>query len=231
MKSLMFLLCFAICNSVFAQGLLNDNEQLRIPTRIFYVSNATTVSGDKYAKLTSGSPYFSSTWMKGTVFLDDHRMASDVRMRLDLVDGSLIYKNDKNEDMISALPVVQVAMIDTTTGKQYIFIASSSIKGIPGKTWYQVLAGKTMMLVKDFHKKIIEKKSYGSSITEQEVHASETYAVLMNNSITKVKKMSDITSLAGSKSAILQQYIDQHDLSVKREADLIAVVEYYYSLN
>ena len=46
-----------------------------------------------------------------------------------------------------------------------------------------------------------------------------------------MKKFSDITGLAADKAAQLQQYIDKNSLSVKKEADIIAVVDFYQSLD
>jgi len=65
--------------------------------------------------------------MKGTVFITDSTGARNVRIRLDLLEGTLLYMNEKNQEMLSVSPVRQVTMTDTITGKKIYFIPSSAI--------------------------------------------------------------------------------------------------------
>ena len=114
----------------FGQRVIDvDNGPIRIPNQAFYVTNGYPVSTAKYVRLTSGSPYFSETWMKSTVYITDSTAATNVIMRLDLLDGDLVFMNAKKEEMISVLPAFQVTMLDTITNKKYIFIRASDIAG------------------------------------------------------------------------------------------------------
>lgn len=232
MKKGMFLSLVIAFNTVFGQQVIDvDHGPEILPNQAFYNVSGLAVNPTRYIKVTSGSPYFSDTWMKGTVYITDSTGAENVRVRLDLLEGSLLYMNEKNEEMLSVTPVRQVTMTDTTTGKKYTFVPAYGITNNPGKSWYQVLAGKQFTLLKEISKKITESKSYGSSITEQDIRTFETYYIRFNNTITKVKKFTDITGLAGNKADQLQKYIDKNSLSIKKEADIIALVDYYQSLD
>lgn len=168
--------------------------------------------------------------MKGTVFLTDTTGARNVRMRLDLLDGSLIYLDDKEEEMILVQAALQVSMTDTTTGQKYVFIPSTALQGSGAKTiWYQVLAGEKFILFKEYHKHMLESKKYASSITEQTIQTTEKYFIGRNGELTRVKKPAEIAELAGDKRKQLLEYIDKNKLG-KKEADLISLVEYYRQL-
>jgi hypothetical protein len=230
----MFILCgMAVFSAGQGQNVIDvdKNPPARLSNQLFFVSGGQPFSTAKYVKLTSGSPYFSETWMKGTVFITDSTKARNVRMRLDLFDGSLIYLNDRSEEMISTLPVVQVSMTDTLTGNQYIFLHSSVVPGAPSnKIWYRVMVGEKFTLLKEYRKTMLESKPYGSSVTEQTIKTDEKYYIGFNNTVTQVKKLNEIAELAGNKKQALLEYIEKNKLSHKKEADFIALVVYYHSL-
>jgi hypothetical protein len=224
------LLVFTFCAG-YGQNVIDvEKNSTRLSSQQFYVASGFPVSTAKYVKLTSGSPYFSETWMKGTVFITDSTVARNVRVRLDLLEGSLLYLDADNAELISVLPVVQVSMTDTLTGNKYVFINSSTIQGAAPKIWYQVLAGQKFTLLKEYHKEMLESKAYASSVTEQTINTDERYFIGFNNSITRIKKLKDITELAGNKKQQLLDYIDKNKLNGKKEADLISLVEYYHTL-
>lgn len=234
MKILVFLSLMFYSGNCISQRVINvDDPPARLPNSAFYITGGHTVSTTKYIRVISGSPYFSETWMKGTVYLTDSTVARNVRVRLDLFDGSLLYINENNEEMISVLPVYQVSILDTVTNKKYIFIHSSTITGTTNirKTWYEVLAGEKFTLLKEYHKEVFETKAYASSVTEQEIRTSERYFIGVNNTISRVKTLPDIVALAGDRAGQLQQYISENKLSPKKETDLISLVRYYHTLS
>jgi hypothetical protein len=234
MKILVFLSLMFYSGNCISQRVINvDDPPARLPNSAFYITGGHTVSTTKYIRVISGSPYFSETWMKGTVYLTDSTVARNVRVRLDLFDGSLLYINENNEEMISVLPVYQVSILDTVTNKKYIFIHSSTIAGESKnkKTWYEVLAGEKFTLLKEYHKEVLETKAYASSVTEQEIRTSERYFIGVNNTISRVKTLPDIVALAGDRAGQLQQYISENKLSPKKETDLISLVRYCHTLS
>jgi hypothetical protein len=230
MKSLLFLPLLISLNTVFCQTVINvDKAPINQP---FYLVRGNPVNIAKYVKITAGSPYFSEEWMKATVKITDTTLARNVMVRLDLLDGNLEFKNEKNEQMICTMPVSSVEIFDSITGKNYFFVPSSRIANSSNRTWYQTLfGGAKITLFKELHKDIFESKPYGSSLTEQEIRTSERYFIWADNNITRVKKFSDILELAGNRLEALKKYIDTNNLSVKKELDIIALIEYYNSLN
>ncbi len=232
MKALLFLLLIIECSAGVGQQVINvDNNDVRINYSASDILHGSPIGNAKYVRVTSGSPYFSEAWMIANIYITDATVAGRVRVKLNLLDGSFVYLDKNNEEMVSYQPVLKLTLIDTLASNKYVFIHLPGTTKNPDKSWYQVIAGEKFILLKSYHKKIIESKTYASSLTEQEIRTTENYFIRYNNEMTMVKKFSDIIALAGSKSSKLQEYINSNKLSMKKEADLVSLVNHYNTLN
>ena len=209
-----------------------DRERRPVTSQNFYSVGGFPVSTSKYVRLVSGSPYFNELWMKGSILINDSTEYHNISLRLDLLEGSLLYLSKNNEELISTMSVKAVVLVDSLTGTSYLFVNSKAIPGASpsGKDWYQLVAGKKAALYKQYLKRMVESKAYASSVTEQSITTEERYFIGINNTLTRVKKASDIADLAGDKRQALLDYIQKNKLNGKQESDLISVVEYYDSL-
>jgi hypothetical protein len=233
MKMMQLFLCLFTFYSGYNQVVVDvDKARVPVSNQVFYSAGGFPVSIAKYVQLVSGSPYFSETWMKGSVLINDSTEYSNLRLRLDLLEGSLSYLNAANEEMISVQPVKAVSLVDTVSGGSYLFVHSSSVSGSPRleKTWYQLLTGETVILYKQYFKRMLESKAYASSITEQTIQTEERFFISINNTFTRVKKPNDIAEFVVNKKQALLDFIQKNKLSGKKEADFISAVEYYNSL-
>src|SRR5690349_16709815 len=52
-----------------------------------------------------GSPYFTETYKKATIYLEDGRIAKDVRVKFDLLNNQIQYLNEKGAEMIPDLRI------------------------------------------------------------------------------------------------------------------------------
>ena len=78
----------------------------------------------------------------------------------DMLDGSLIYLDDRDQELTPMNPIKAASFIDNVIESRYLFVHSSFIAGaIIGKTWYQLLAGKKLTLFKRYFKQISQKGS------------------------------------------------------------------------
>ncbi|MET0392440.1 MAG: hypothetical protein ABW019_04830 [Chitinophagaceae bacterium] len=232
MRKALFLACMFAAYSAFGQNVVDvDKNGVALSNRVFYSAGGHPVSAAKYVRLASGSPYFSEKWMKGAIGVDDSTKYADIRLRLDLVDNTVIYLNDKNEEMVSVATIRQIYLRDTTNGQSYLFTHSSAIPGHTDKAWYQVLStGAKATLYKQYSKTMVESKAYASSVTEQTIRTEERYFVAVNNTLARVKKIKDIIELVPDKKTELADYAQKSKLSGKKESDFVALIEYYNSL-
>ncbi|MFT3910739.1 MAG: hypothetical protein QM737_15080 [Ferruginibacter sp.] len=232
MKTFLVLLVITYHSVSFSQQVINvDKSDININYSPSDMLHGHSMGNTHYVTVTSGSPYFSENWMVSDIYITDSMVARKVRVKLNLLNGSFLYMNNKNEELVSEQPVLKITMSDTLTKTNYSFLHFSGTAKNPGKSWYQVLAGKKFILLKKYNKKIVESKIYASSITEQDIRTTEDYLIGYSNNLIPLKKFSAIIELAGNNGNKIEQYISMNHLSVKKEADLISVINYYNSLN
>lgn len=234
MKTVLLLFFFCMYFTGSSQIVIDvDKTTERLTYNAFYSSNAGFPAANaKYVRLVSGSPYFNEEWMISSILFNDSIEFSNIQVRLDLLEGTLIYLDDKNQEMTSISPMKAVSLFDSVSKSLYLFVHSSFIGGAPvlPKTWYQLLAGEKLTLFKQYHKRFLESKAYASSITEQSIETEERYFIAVNNTFTRIKSPGDIAKLVTKNKIELLDYIETNKLKGKNEADLIAVVKYYDSL-
>ncbi|MFT3678527.1 MAG: hypothetical protein QM781_21705 [Chitinophagaceae bacterium] len=209
-----------------------DKNTKPLDNREFYATGGFPLSATKYVKVTGGSPYLSENWMKGTIVTPAGTKFDGLRLKVDLIDNSVIYLNPKGEEMICVATLNKIALRDTVTGKTYLLENTDVVSGYTGdKGWLELLSGGTLSLYKQTSKAVTESKAYGSSITEQRIRANEKYLVSIGGVITRIKKVKEIADLvpADKRQKLLDQ-IEKEKWSGKRESDYIKAVEYYNSL-
>lgn len=208
-----------------------DKNTKPLDNREFYTNGGFPLSSTKYVKVTGGSPYLSENWMKGTIVTPDGAEFNNLRLKIDLLDNSVVYLNNNGEEMIAVAQLNKIALRDTVTGKTHLLLNSATVPGYIGdKAWLEVLTSGNVTLYKQTTKIISESKAYGSSVTEQNIRSSEKYLVNVGGVITRVKKVKDIADLVPSKKQELLSQIDKEKWSGKKEIDYIKAVEYYNSL-
>src|SRR5690242_12361995 len=126
--------------SLFVAAYCTGNSQVVVDVdkvdRLAYKSTFNSgfpITNAKYVRLVGGSPYFSETWMKADILIDDSSMYSASQLRLDLVEGIIVYLNDKKEEMTSDQPFKGISLTDPANGKNYVFVHSSFIEGTKPK--------------------------------------------------------------------------------------------------
>jgi len=209
-----------------------DKNTKPLDNREFYATGGFPLNSTKYVKVTGGSPYLSESWMKATIVTPAGTQYDGLRLKVDLIDNSVIYLNPKGEEMVCLAQLSKIALRDSITGKTYLLENSGEVPGYTGdKGWLEVLSGGKLTLYKQTSKSISESKAYGSSITEQRIRANEKYLVSIGGIITRIKKVKEIADLvpADKKQQLLGQ-IEKEKWTGKKESDYIKAVEYYNSL-
>src|ERR1700754_2235816 len=71
-------------------------------------ANGVLSSPVKFVRITSGTPYFSENWTKGTLVLEGGRAYSNLWLRLNLMDNEVDYKDVKGQEMTATTPIQYV---------------------------------------------------------------------------------------------------------------------------
>src|SRR5689334_12702275 len=187
-------------------------------------------SNTKFVRVVEGSPYYFDTWMKGSVQIGDKEYRN-LFLRLNVLETTLEFRDRKNEIMICTEPVKRVTLLDTANGSSTSFIHSSFLPSLADlkNSWLLELSTGKAALYKLTKKLINEVRPYGSATNEQHILTSYSYYLLQNNTITRVKKTSDVVELLPDKKSELQDFVKSNKLSNK-EGDMTKLVQYYNSL-
>jgi hypothetical protein len=209
-----------------------DKTDANVSNSLFFVVGGQPFAAAKYVRVVSGSPYFNENWMKGKVALGNGRMYDSMRLKLDLIDHSLLYLGKDNNELIATQPVKGVTLADSITRQQYHFIHSSflSLDKNMFRGWYQILSSGKATLYKFIRKDIKENRPYGSATVEQSIETTDQYFLFYNSVFTRVKKIKDMPEILAGKKDEMKRYIDQQKLSGKSEEDYIKLVAYFNKL-
>ncbi len=188
----------------------------------------------RFVRVTSGTPFFSENWMKGTLVPTiGTRAYKGLLIRLNLLDNSVNYRDQKGDERVAQTSLKFIWLTDTTTGAEYSFIHGSQLSLIDKtlqKTWFQVLLNDKISLCKPHRKTISEPNTYGSATSEKIIDTHPVYFVRIKDDFIQIKKWDDLRGLFNDKKDQLNQYIAANHLKGKTETDFIQLVKYYNSL-
>ena len=231
------LACLLFCiNALFSTAQrtidVNKNEVSGTSPSLFMVVGGTPFVTARFAKVVSGTPFFSDEWLKGTVAVNGGHEYAGLLLKLDLLDNELHYMDTKGIEMIATSALQKVLLFDTLTQRVFAFINSSFINaGTPvQKGWYQLLVQGEVTLFKQYHKIIREDKPYNSATVEQYIDTSPRYFVLYKNSFAEIKKMKDLPDIFKDRKEQLVKYIKDNKLTGKTDEDYSVIVNFYIEL-
>jgi hypothetical protein len=235
MKKLLLVPAMLFAVALIAQKVVNVDHNNTANSNVFgsfFTVSGVPFSWAKYVRITSGSAYFSETWMKADLILDKDKVCRNAIVRLDLLDNSVEYIDSKGNKMISTTPIKEMTLTDSITGEKFRFFHSSSLPDAKGIStgWYQVLTDGKASLFKFVTKSITETRPYGAATVEQAIVSSDEYFLSTTTSFGKVKKLSALPDMLPAKKEELKKYISNNKLYGKSDYDFSSVVEYYNSL-
>jgi hypothetical protein len=199
---------------------------------LFYSGiNSEPFLTSKYEKLVEGTPFFSNDWMKGTVVLPNGDIYKNMYIRIDLLEGTLQYRNDKGEERIARAPVKEVLLAEGGNDSAYRFAPAAALPfKAPKGGWHQRLHSGKVALYKHFGKELLQDKRYGSSTTEQRITTHITYFILVNGTATEVKKLKELPYALPDKEKELRAFIRKGAGSMPEDKRFADAVAYYNSL-
>lgn len=234
MRYLIAIVSLFLFNAAFAQQVVDVSKQdVRLGSNMFFVSGGEPFVTTKFVNLVEGTPYFKDEWLKGIVVDKSNHQYKDIRLKIDLVDNTIHYLDDKEKEFIATTPIKEVVLTDGLDNN-YRFLHSSGLENIVNAEkdkWYLWLVTGTASLYKKFEKDLSEFKGYGASTAEQHIKTREKYLILYNNSFLEVKKIKDVPSLLVNKKKELEEFLKTQDDEKKSMEDrLVNLIEHYNSL-
>ena len=235
MKSLLVGACLVASSVSFAQqtvDVTNTAANTRIGQNALYSVAGQPFVNVKFVKLTEGSPYFKDNFHKSIAVGEDGYEFKDLSLKLDLYDKQILYLENGKEYL--ATTKVKELIITDSLGYNYKFVRFE----IPSKSgnttsteWYQWLTSGKASLYKEYKKKILETKPYGSPTTEQKIITREAYLIYYNNVFLEAKKLKDVPTILANKKTELEAFLKTKDDKNQSMDDRFkALIDYYNTL-
>lgn len=196
---------------------------------VMYAINGQSFSRERFSNLVEGSPFFNSEFMKGNLVLEGGRMLKNFSVKVNLLDGTVNYLNEKNEELEATISIREVFLTDVLTNKETRFVHSKYICNGAGKTWYRIVDSGAVSLYVNEVRVMTESKSYGSATLQQTVHKDPYYIVVSGTECTRVKSAAELAGKLISIDPGFQQKIAGLKLKGKSEKDLLELVRMYNS--
>ncbi|MDB5208059.1 MAG: hypothetical protein JWR72_3134 [Flavisolibacter sp.] len=229
-------LCIACCLLSLissSQKVVDVDKTSGTAGNLFYAVGGEPYVNVKFVRLVSGSPYFKDQWMKGAATSAAGILFKSGIVKLDIMDNEVHFLDVAEKEMIVGLPLKDITLTDTLTGKSYHFVNTTYGFNYPSvkKGWYLQAASGAAGLYQYFIKQLRENRPFNSATTEQTIVTLEEFYILYKSNLVRVKKPKDVPLILSDKKAELEVYLKKLDAQKASNSEqLVALVTYYNSL-
>ncbi len=180
-------------NHVFAQQTVDINRVENLAGQnLFYAINGEPFAAARFSKVVEGSPYFKDEWMKGTVVLSGGKKIDNLSLKINLLDGTVIYLNNNNEELEASTAIKEVILTDIMSAQNYRFLHSSFTCMKTGKKWFVILDSGKAQLLRQEVRIMKETKPYASATIEQTIHNLPEYYLKTGEQCEKIKSAEEL---------------------------------------
>lgn len=225
MKPIFFTLAFCFLARLENKAQQAPATDVHVAVDKMYLTN---LNGRPWAEVKYGSidgfPYLSEGWINGWVRVNKNRIFKDVSLRFDAYNNKLYFKTDSTEFEF-VLPVNEFCIPykeDAPRDSSLFRNGYPAIDKNTEETFYEVLVdGKFQLL--NFISKVIESySSYNTPATKRFVNVYQSYAMLPNGSIVKLKYGADkILSAMPAYADAIKNIADKNKLKLKNEEQVV----------
>lgn len=228
---------FFLCICLFAftsliarsQNTVNVDKDDYNAGNFFYSVSGEPVVTAKFVKLVEGTPFFTDEWLKSTIIVPQGKRFHNVRVKLDLMDGTLHYLDAKGVEFIAVTPIKEVILIDSVKNQNFRFVSSFSLRTLK-EGWYSPLIEGNVSLFKIYHKILREDKPYGSAVAEQKIVTQERFVLIVNDQPFYLKNEKEVPSVLENKKAELEAFMKTQNKKRSLQERLIETITFYNSL-
>jgi hypothetical protein len=236
MKRLLICCCLPIiCYDAVSQRTVDVDKEANTGAGAF--NYVYTVAGvpfvmAKFARVVDGSPFFNKEMMRGAIILSEGKEYKNMLIRLNLLESQVNYIGEKQLEMIATSPIKEVVLWDTVSNRNFRFVYSAYIAATkkPEIDFYELLQAGKAELYKQYKKRMMESKPYGSATIEQTIQTELRYFILLNGQWTRVRKLKDLVAVFNDKKNEVQNLISDKKINDDTEVNFETITTFYNSL-
>ena len=193
--------------------------------------SAKNFNTQKYSGM-RGTPFLVDNWIKGVAFTSGKIAYKDIELKLDAYENVLFFSvggepyefRDKIESF--------VLMPDPADSSTFQYFQNGfSGSGVNPKQYAQILTLGKLKLVKRESKTVTEMSEINAGIIKSFITTTR-YFVGRNEILENIKfNKKDLFQLMRDKESAVNKFIEENNLSFKKEEDVVKIVRFYNKLN
>ena len=182
---------------------------------------------DKYAGI-RGTPLFQDKWIHGSV-ITSKGIYSDLELKIDLYDNILFFnKEDASFELLDQIFSIKLFPKWPDTIQQLIFVKGMNQNGLKPEQYVQALVGTgTIQLYRSDIKQVTEMSEINAGMIKTFANTSRYY-IKKGDQLKLIKlNKEEIMPFLMDKEAELNSVIEAKRLNLKKESDIIQVIQAY----
>lgn len=182
---------------------------------------------DKYAGI-RGTPLFQDKWIHGSV-VTTKGVYPDLELKIDLYDNILFFnKDDASFELLDQIVSVKLFPKWPDTLQQFIFVKGMSQNGLRPEQYVQALVGTgAIQLYRSDIKQVTEMSEINAGMIKTFANTSRYY-IKKGDQLKLVKlNKEEIMPFLMDKEAELNSVMDAKKLNLKKESDIIQLIQAY----
>ena len=193
--------------------------------------NGEPVTMVKYTRVVEGSIFIPADFTNSTILIKNNkRVINNVKARINIIDHSLHYLDDKGNEFFTRLPIEEIFFTNPATGEAHIYTQTPDLCTGNKPAWYEVLEKGRIILYSEINKTITETQPYGSATTEQKVATSYKYWMQSGTECRQVNKLNDFINELKKMNPAFGQAVAGQKYSDKKIEDWISVARKFNGL-
>jgi hypothetical protein len=218
---------FSLSIILLAVGVLAQNEG-------FIHDGELTIKTLSKDNSIEGYPYLNDEFVSGSIITVNNLKYIDIPLRYNIYNDEIEFQKG---DIVFVLDN-PLNYVEITIGSQ-VFIHSTFGNGASNNTvkysYFEVLNPKMELLLLKrfgvrFNKSVPNKGYYEAKPAEFKLSPERFYLKFKNDAAQEVVKLKTTLLLFGDKSKDVKVFIKKEKLKLRKETDLISIVEFYNSL-
>ena len=182
---------------------------------------------DKYAGI-RGTPLFQDKWIHGSV-VTTKGVYPDLELKIDLYDNILFFnKDDASFELLDQIVSVKLFPKWPDTLQQFIFVKGMNQNGLRPEQYVQALVGTgAIQLYRSDIKQVTEMSEINAGMIKTFANTSRYY-IKKGDQLKLIKlNKEEIMPFLMDKEAELNSVIEAKRLNLKKESDIIQLIQAY----
>lgn len=184
-----------------------------------------------------GDTYLSTQWKRSVILLyQNNKLLEGFSIRYDIKADEIDVKGRSEVKVLEGRKVKSFMWMDSSRTEPYYFINAKDFKedGVPMTGFFEVLVDGNSPLFKKVNISI-KKADYNVTLStgsrDDKILKSPSYYLVDGSSVAEIPgSKKKFLQLLKSRADEVESYMDDNNLSVKKEEELMAICKYYNSL-